>query len=251
MGEMSIKVSISENHLARNFTLILGYITAGRTITLQEIKLENEQYKAHLAQIKLQKKEQIDKKIKAILAIINKIVKHKSFKWWFSSLIGVVILVCVVNSYTAKEDIPNIQQTYIPNPYDTYKTSASEGSSATVNNAQIKEPTKAIANNCKTQSQIRKELTKATGEVLYNICYNNFDVIIDKSKAQKAIPVKQTSIDALTQIYKVCKGANLDDSLDASVCCASALEAHKEVSEQNIKASISNDEIKTVCATLI
>lgn len=83
VGEQSIKVTISNYELTRTFGLILGYITAGRKITITEIKAENEKYKANLEQIKLEQKEQFERQIKTIFTIINKVVRHKSFKWWF------------------------------------------------------------------------------------------------------------------------------------------------------------------------
>lgn len=95
--EQSIKVTISNYELTKTFGLILGYITTGRQITLTEIKAENEKYKANLEQIKLQQKAEFDRQIKRILTIVNKVVRHKSFKWWFPVFVIAVILFTAIN----------------------------------------------------------------------------------------------------------------------------------------------------------
>jgi len=212
LGERVMVVNISNQSFIRNFILILGHITAGRTITLQEIKLENEQYNAHLLQIKQQKAGKAMQEQKAFEEGMKKIVTHKSFKWWFPAVIILIIIISIPSKDDTKTEQPT-QQYQISTPQNPYTY---QGNTETV--ATPTEPEKPKTNTCKSQAQLQKELKRISGEALYTFCYNNFSIHINKAKVSQLIPAKE--IEEVNRSYNECK--TMSDN--AGACCESIVE---------------------------
>lgn len=105
------------------------------------------------------------------------------------------------NSTTALGNMET-QQTYIPNPYDTYKT-PSESTSVS---------------NCTSQTQLQARLKEVASSALYNFCSHKFGIYINREKTSNLIPKEQ--VREINKNYQDCKKV----SGNATSCCESIVE---------------------------
>jgi hypothetical protein len=185
VGQRKVEVYINEKHLVRNFSIILGSVTSGREVNVDDFIKENEKRITD----DTAKKEQEQKDAEEAMRKIKIVVKHKYSKW----IILTFVLIGI--GFYAYNKVKVIYAT----------------------------------NECKSEFNIYQALNNITEQAVYNLCYNNFAIKIDKSKIWKELKEPgQDGINFVMQGYKECSGIN------RAKCCKSVLDASGQLFEQKL-----------------